>query len=97
MDNTQVPLNVAILKYQYDTEQMIMKDQKQFLIQFIEIYGERLNIQRIDNKLVCNQDKLNNIKFSCHANSCVFVFISSKYVYVSYLLRRFVLLNDLLV
>ena len=64
MDNTLVPLKVAILKYQYDTEQMILKNPKQFLIQFIEIYGERLNIQRIDNKLVCNQDKLNNINFS---------------------------------
>ena len=64
MDNTLVPLKVAILKYQYDTEQMIIKDQKQFLIQFIEIYCEILNIQRIDNKLVCNQDKLNNINFN---------------------------------
>jgi hypothetical protein len=64
MDNTFIPLKVAILKYQYDTEQMIIKDQKQFLIQFIEIYCEILNIQRIDNKLVCNQDKLNNINFS---------------------------------
>ena len=64
MDNTVIPLKVAILKYQYDTEQMIIKDQKQFLIQFIEIYGEILNIQRIDNKLVCNLDKLTNINFS---------------------------------
>jgi hypothetical protein len=63
MDNTLVPLKVAILKYQYDTEQMIIKDQKQFLIQFIEIYGEILNIQRINNKLVCNQDMLKNISF----------------------------------
>ena len=64
MDNTLVPLKVAVLKYQSDTEQMVIKCQKQFLIQFIEIYGEILNIQRIDNKLVCNQDKLNNINFS---------------------------------
>ena len=64
MDNKFIPSKVAILKYQSDTEQMIIKCQKQFLIQFIEIYGEILNIQRIDNKLVCNQDKLNNISFS---------------------------------
>ena len=64
MDNTFIPLKVAILKYQYDTEQMIIKDQKQFLIQFIEIYCEILNIQRIDNKLVCNQDMLKNMNFN---------------------------------
>ena len=63
MDNTLVPLKVAILKYQSDTEQMIIKDQKQFLIQFIEIDVERLNIQRLDNRLVCNQDMLKNISF----------------------------------
>ena len=63
MDNTLVPLKVAILKYQYDTEQMIIKDQKQFLRKIIEIYGERLNIQRLDHKLVCNQDMLKNISF----------------------------------
>ena len=80
MDNTLVPLQVAILKYQYDTEQMILKDpsraplrrrqaphgarRKHLLIQFIVIYGEILNIQRIDNKLFCNQLKLNNINFN---------------------------------
>ena len=64
MDNTFIPLQVAILKYQSDTEQMIIEDQKQFLIQFIEIYGGILKIQRIDNKLFCNQLKLNNINFS---------------------------------
>ena len=63
MDNTLVPLKVAILKYQYDTEQMIIKDQKQFLIQFVATYRKALNIQRIDNKLVCNQDMLKNISF----------------------------------
>ena len=63
MDNTLVPLEVAILRYQSDTEQVIIKNHKQFLIQFIETYGEILNIQRVDNKLVCNQDKLNNISF----------------------------------
>ena len=61
MDNTLVPLKVAILKYQYDTEQMIIKDQKQFLIQFVATYRKALNSQRIENKLVCNQDELNNI------------------------------------
>ena len=64
MDNTLVPLKVAILKYQYDTEQVIRKNRKHFLIQFIERYGEILNIQRIDNKLVCNQDMLKNINFN---------------------------------
>ena len=63
MDNTFIPLKVAILKYQSDTQQVIIKNQEHFLIQFIEIYGEILNIQRIDNKLVCNQDKLKNISF----------------------------------
>ena len=64
MDNTFIPLKVAIFKCQYDTEQMIIKDQKQFLIQFIEIYGEILNIQRIYTKLVCNQDMSKNINFN---------------------------------
>ena len=64
MDNTLVPLKVAIVKYQYDTEQMIIKDQKQFLIQFIATYRKALNIQRIDNKLVCNQDKLKTMNFN---------------------------------
>ena len=63
MDNTIVLLKVAILKYQYDTEQMIIQDQKQFLIQFVATYRKALNIQRIDNKLVCNQDMLKNISF----------------------------------
>ena len=62
MDNTLVPLKVAILRYQYDTEQRIIKDQKQLLIQFIEIHCEILNIQRINNKLVCNQDMLEKYK-----------------------------------
>ena len=63
MDNTLVPLKVAILKYQSDTEQMIIQDQKQFLIQFVATYRKALNIQRINNKLVCNQDMLKNINF----------------------------------
>ena len=63
MDNTLVPLREAISKYQYDTEQMIIQDQKQFLIQFVATYRKALNIQRINNKLVCNQDMLKTISF----------------------------------
>ena len=48
MGDTFIPLKVAISRYQSDTEHMIIKNQKQSLIQFIEIYGDKLSIQRID-------------------------------------------------
>lgn len=64
-----IPLKFAIIKYREDTGNLLStftcQEAKVFLIKFVTTYQEILKIQRIDNKLMCDKNRLEIINFKC--------------------------------
>ena len=64
-----IPLKFAIIKYREDTGNLLStftyQEAKVFLIKFVTAYQEILKIQRIDNELMCDKNRLEIIDFKC--------------------------------